>query len=306
MQNRKEHISVCIATHKRNELLRKLMLSLLSQRTDGLFSYSIIVVENDEEEAAKKEVEEIIKTSTISVRYYSQPIKNISMTRNLAVEKSAGNYVAFIDDDEYPVNDWLYNLYMTIKTYDCDIVNGPVNPYFEKNTAKWIIRSNFFGTPKLNTGSNKYIRATNNCLIKKRLLDKYKVLFNPEYGLTGGEDSEFFNKVGKEGARFCWSSDAYVYEYVFPELAKILRIIRSALHGGNTYMRVKIEGRNVFFIIYNFFQSISKIFVILFLFPFFVLMGLYHIKYLFFFLTKLCGFFGQLSAYFNYKDYMYK
>lgn len=306
MQNRKEHISVCIATYKRNQLLRKLILSLLSQKTDGLFSYSIIVVDNYKEEAAKKVVEEIIKTSAISVRYYSQPIKNIAITRNLAVEKSTGNYVAFIDDDEYPVSDWLYNLYMTIKAYDCDIVNGPVNPYFEKNTAKWIITSNFFGTAQLKTGEDKYTKATNNCLIKKRLLDKYKVPFDSEYGLTGGEDSKFFNRVGKEGARFCWSSDASVYEYVFPERAKILSIIRSIFHGGNTYMRVKIEGRNVFFIVYNFFQSIAKIFIILFLFPIFILMGLYNIKYLSFFLTKLFGFFGQISAYFYYKDYMYK
>lgn len=31
--------------------------------------------------------------------------------------------------------------------------------------------------------SNKYTRATNNCLIKKRLLDKCKDIFDPEYGL---------------------------------------------------------------------------------------------------------------------------
>jgi len=33
------------------------------------------------------------------------------------------------------------------------------------------------------TGANKYTRATNNCLIKKRLLGKYKDPFDPEYGL---------------------------------------------------------------------------------------------------------------------------
>lgn len=306
MKNRKEHISVCIATHKRNELLRKLILSLLSQKINGLLSYSIIVVDNDKEEGAKKIVKEIIETKSMPIRYYSQPIKNIAITRNLAVDKSTGDYVAFIDDDEYPVSDWLYNLYVTLKAYDCDIVNGPVNPYFAKNTSRWIIKSDFFGTTQLKTGEDKYTRATNNCLIKKRLLDKYKNPFDPEYGLTGGEDSKFFSRVKKEGAKFCWSSGACVYEYVFPERTKILWIIRIAFHGGNTYMRVKIEGRDFFYIIYNSFQSISKIFVILFLFPIFALMGLYHIKYLLFFLTKLCGFFGQISAYFNYKDYMYK
>ncbi len=144
MKNRKEHISVCIATHKRNELLRKLILSLLPQKTDGLFSYSIIVVDNDKEEGAKKIVKEIIETKSMPIRYYSQPIKNIAITRNLAVDKSTGDYVAFIDDDEYPVSDWLYNLYVILKVYDCDIVNGSVNPYFVKNTSRWIIKSGFF------------------------------------------------------------------------------------------------------------------------------------------------------------------
>ena len=70
MQNRKEHISICIATRKLNALMRKLLLSLLSQKTAGLFTFSIVIVDNDQEESAKNVVEEIIKTPAISIRYY--------------------------------------------------------------------------------------------------------------------------------------------------------------------------------------------------------------------------------------------
>ena len=102
-----------------------------------------------------------------------------------SVQVATRDYVAFIDDDEYLASDWLYNLYVTLKAYDCDIVHGPVYLYFEKNTFKWVIRSGFFGSPQLKTEANKYIRATNNSLIKKRLLGKYKDPFDPEYGLRG-------------------------------------------------------------------------------------------------------------------------
>jgi succinoglycan biosynthesis protein ExoM len=308
MQDRKEHISICIATRNRNALLRKLLLSLLSQKTDGLFTFSIIVVDNDEEETARIVVEEIIKTSAISIRYYSQPIENISITRNLAVKKSTGDYIAFIDDDEYPSGDWLYHLYVTLKSYYCDIVHGPVFPYFEKNTSKWITKSGFFFyNSQYKTGADKYkLRGTGNVLIRKRLLDKYNNPFNPRYGLSGGEDAEFFKRIENEGARFCWSSDAYVHEYIFPERANILWIVKKAFSHGNSYILIKTEGKNIFYIIYNFFQSTLKLFVILFLFPIYVLLGIYHIKYLFVYLKKIFGFFGQISAYFNYKYFMYK
>lgn len=41
------HISVCICTFKRPSLLLRLLKELAGQETQGLFTYSIVVVDND-------------------------------------------------------------------------------------------------------------------------------------------------------------------------------------------------------------------------------------------------------------------
>ena len=43
------HISVCVCSYRRPRLLRRLLLKLNNQATDGLFTYSIVVADNDGE-----------------------------------------------------------------------------------------------------------------------------------------------------------------------------------------------------------------------------------------------------------------
>ncbi len=42
------HISVCICTFKRTPLLKRLLQALEEQETDGLFTFSIVVADNDQ------------------------------------------------------------------------------------------------------------------------------------------------------------------------------------------------------------------------------------------------------------------
>jgi len=51
-----KHISVCICTYKRSEMLNRLLNELNFQRTDGLFQYSVVVVDNDATESGKEVV----------------------------------------------------------------------------------------------------------------------------------------------------------------------------------------------------------------------------------------------------------
>ena len=43
-----QHVSVCICTYKRPVLLKRLLEGLGEQDTSGLFTFSIVVVDNDQ------------------------------------------------------------------------------------------------------------------------------------------------------------------------------------------------------------------------------------------------------------------
>lgn len=120
--------SVCIATFKRPELLRKLIKTLFEQEKIADIILEIIIVDNDVEKSAKEIVAEFSDTSSITISYYEQPIQNISLTRNISFDKSSGQYLAVIDDDETADKYWIRNLIDTVIRFNADAVFGYVIP----------------------------------------------------------------------------------------------------------------------------------------------------------------------------------
>src|SRR6266704_1542729 len=106
------HVCTCRCTHKRLPFLRRLLAELAAQETGGLFTFSVVVADNDREQSAARVVDEFLATgSTIRVTYCVQPQQNIALTRNTAIEYADGDFIAFIDDDEWPTARWLLTLF---------------------------------------------------------------------------------------------------------------------------------------------------------------------------------------------------
>ena len=54
MASRIPHITVCICTFKRPALLGQILEELRSQQTEGRFTYSIVITDNDRSESARE------------------------------------------------------------------------------------------------------------------------------------------------------------------------------------------------------------------------------------------------------------
>lgn len=211
-----DHISICICTYKRPNFLKHLLLKLQEQQTEGLFTYSVVVVDNDYKQTAKRSVESFMKSTKIDIDYYSEPEQNIALARNKAVENAHGNYIAFIDDDEHPVDDWLAKMYKCQKILQVDGVLGPVLPYFLPGAPAWLIKSGFCERRRHSTGfliTTKDVR-TGNILLLRSIFEKNDKWFDPARGRTGGEDSEFLERQMKKGYLFVWCDEAPVFESV--------------------------------------------------------------------------------------------
>lgn len=228
-----DHISICICTYKRPELLGLLLKKLQIQETDNLFTYSIVIVDNDHAQSAKNAVTPFKKKLLVDIDYFHEPEQNIALARNKAVKNAKGNFVAFIDDDEFPVNNWLYNLYKTYNNYNVDGVLGPVKPYFAEKPPQWIIKGKMFDRPTHKTGSVLHWNntRTGNALLRKNIFNDCENLFNPEFG-SGGEDKNFFKRMIEKGNTFIWCNEAPVYEIVPPVRWKRAFMLKRALLRG--------------------------------------------------------------------------
>lgn len=200
-------------------MLFKLLNKLQDQVTENLFTYSAVVVDNDADQSGRETVKDWKDKSEIQIDYYCEPEKNIALARNKAVENAKGNFIAFIDDDEFPVNTWLLNLFKTYNAYKCTGVLGPVKPHFEKAPPEWIVKGNFCERPSHITGSilRHSDTRTGNVLLSRKIFEDENNRFGAEFGRTGGEDIEFFYRRIGEGHIFIWCHEAPVYETVPPE-----------------------------------------------------------------------------------------
>ena len=193
------------------------METLEKQETMGLFRYSIVVVDNDCKESAKETVAKAQRISSVSILYDVEPEQNISLARNKALKIADSDFFACIDDDEFASAEWLVHLYKAAKEYAADGVLGPVLPFYEIPPPAWVTKGAFFYRKSFPTGrllrSEESMR-TGNFMISKKMIQESKNLFNPEFGLTGGEDSDFFKRMVIKNYSFVWCQEALVYETI--------------------------------------------------------------------------------------------
>jgi succinoglycan biosynthesis protein ExoM len=232
MKKEEKHICVCICTYKRPECLQRLLQELASQETQGRFTFSIVVADNDELQSAKPTVSDFALQQAIPTKYCVEPRQGIALARNKAIENASGEFVAMIDDDEFPIQDWLLTLLQTCEHYQVDGVLGPVKRHFDGEPPSWLVKSDFYERPVNATGTVvKWFEArSGNVLLKQKVFADGEPPFRPQFRI--GEDQDFFRRMIEKGHRFVWSADAIVYEAVAPARWKAAYMLRKALLRG--------------------------------------------------------------------------
>jgi glycosyltransferase involved in cell wall biosynthesis len=234
----RKHICVCICSFRRPDLLRTTLESLRELSTEGLFDYSIVVADNDRAESARAPVAEFAGTTSLGVVYCVEPEQNISLARNKALASARGDFIAWIDDDEYPEKDWLLTFFKALERFKSDGVLGPVRPVFKQQPPAWITRGGFFVKPRRVTGLKLKWQQTStaNVLMRREILAGLKDPFRREFG-SGCEDLDFFRRMTAAGRTFVWCDEAIVSEIVPPTRWKRRYLFRRALLRGENGSR---------------------------------------------------------------------
>jgi succinoglycan biosynthesis protein ExoM len=236
------HITVCVCTFRRQLLLKRLLQELHNQETAGLFTYSIVIADNDHLRSAESVVSEFQAASSIPIKYCVEPQQNIARARNKAIENADGDFIAFIDDDEFPAKVWLLTLFKASSQYDVDGVLGPVKPYFDEKPPRWVVQGGFYERETHSTGSLVDWKKglIGNVLLKRQIFDATEQPFRPEF--RTGEDQDFFRRMIKKGYVFIWSNEAVVYEVIPPVRWKRKFMLKRALLRGSTSLRHPTSG----------------------------------------------------------------
>lgn len=169
-------VSVIVPVYNTEKYLKNCIDSLLKQNFED---YEIIVI-ND---LSPGNAEEIIKSYNDKKIVYikNKTNKGIGYNRNLGIKKAKGEYVCFIDSDDYVKEDFISKMYNYSKENNLDLcVCDYVNVDEEGNKLKEFNLSDFCITNY--EGNNKILCEINlapwNKLYKKDMLVKNKIEFS--------------------------------------------------------------------------------------------------------------------------------
>ena len=115
-------ISVILPTYNPTDYIFKCIESLEMQDLDAC-KFEVLVILNGDEHPYKEWIETKLQQCSFGYSLLYVPQKGVSIARNIGLDKAQGEYIAFIDDDDYVPSNYLSELYKIAKDDAISICN---------------------------------------------------------------------------------------------------------------------------------------------------------------------------------------
>ncbi len=211
-------IVIGIPSFRRPQSLTRLLHSIAAQQAP--FVPHVLVADNEGGDGAGLKVVEQMRQRgfPFPLTAIAVPERGLSQVRNAllktAFEDLAADAMAMVDDDERVEPEWIASLVAMQEQGNYDLVGGRVETEFEHPPPRWIEGLDvYFCTPHP-PGDIPIIYGAGNVLLNRTIHSVFaNIRFDPSFGLTGGEDSDFFFRLKAQGARFGFAPRAISHEF---------------------------------------------------------------------------------------------
>jgi succinoglycan biosynthesis protein ExoM len=235
-------VSLCIPTFRRPDGLTKLLAHVAGLNYRG--PLAVVVVDNDcEERAGEAVVRAAAPKFPFPLTAVVEPRRGQTYAYNAAFGAACRipgtEYVAVLDDDEYPDPGWLTEMIKVAIGYEVDIVGGPVFPVFDE-PGHWLANTAALYEPRrYATGLVDMIYGAGSMVIRRDVLEAYlDEPFSNAFAFTGGSDLDFFMRCRREGRSFAWADEARVLETVPASRTSVRWLLLRGFRAGTDRTRI--------------------------------------------------------------------
>ena len=177
-------VSVIVPVYNVYDYLSKCLDSLVNQT---LKEIEIIVVNDGSPDESWKIIDKYAKEYPEKIKAYKKENGGLSDARNYGIKKATGEYIAFVDSDDYVDTEMYKKMYNKAKSGNFDMVVCDLNYVY----------------------NDKIVRAYSNILsdttnIKKAMLNIYPAAWNKIFKRRFFENIEFKKKVWFEDVEFLY------------------------------------------------------------------------------------------------------
>lgn len=250
------HLSLVIPTYNRSAQIVETLQSVVAQRYNA-DKWECIIVDNNSSDDTHARVEALIaEHPTINLRYVFESKQGLSHARNCGISHSRGDIIAFVDDDEDVVPDFVKHYINLFDAHpEAMAAGGRIVPRYISGEPKWM--SHYVALPIANPlDYGDYVRTFprgkhpggGNMALRRELIERIGA-FATELGRTGerligGEECELFGRIYKAGYAIYYVPRATIYHRIGAE--KLTDKYTSRLFyevGISQRIRARMEGR---------------------------------------------------------------
>lgn len=235
-------VVIGIPTYRRPALLRALLESLVDEV--GGQEVAVIVADNDCGDEVPRVVAQFSpRFSRLLTLGVSE--RGIAANRNAIVDAAFEHvprwrYLVMLDDDGQVQPGWYRALTSVASDTSAHVTGAAVVCPLPADAGIFARNSEFALRKRWPTGSVAFLGvAQNTCIDRKVEHLVARPWFDNDYGITGGEDHEFFLRVRRAGGRFAWADDAVVSEPQPPERLSARSVLYRSLTTGITTARIE-------------------------------------------------------------------
>ena len=235
-----DRVIIAIPTFKRPKSLARLLYAIARLKTDA--EISVLVADNDGQAHQGFDFcEDLAPGYRWPLKAVIESARGIAQVRNRLVAealKSDAQFIAMIDDDEWPDENWIEEFLRAQHAVRADAIQGSVLFTGTASGSKPV--------PDIRHASGlvEMLEGAGNLLVRREVFETIAApWFDPAFALTGGEDFDFFMRLKKAGCRFAWADQAQALGDVPPLRNELTWVMRRAYSNGNSDMRVILKHR---------------------------------------------------------------
>lgn len=233
-----------LTTGARNGPLRACVQAIARLRPAFEVELELLLVQNGSG-TITPELEALRNEAIVPFDVAVEPRRGIPVARNRAIveaEARSFDYLAFIDDDAAPDNDWLVEAMEVLRATGAQAVTGPQLPVFPDHAPRRLVNAAIYQAAEHDVDRPCTWAASNNVIFSIRFAVDHGLSFNETF-TTGGSDKEYFKRFVRAGGIIRWAPRAIVREPVVPERLNVNWAIRRSWRLGTSGFRIEASVR---------------------------------------------------------------
>ncbi len=241
-------VTIAICTFNRSDLLRQTLARMVeAMAIPAGLRWHVLVIDNNSTDQTAAVVEEFRAKLPISRTFESQP--GLSRARNRALAECDADFIVFTDDDVLVDERWLTAFVEATRQFpDVDAWGGPIVPWYpipprpEYVEAFPALKRGFCG---LDNGDQDRVLRDGEEIFGANMAFRMSAVramrFDTALGVSGrktigGEETEFVERLRRQGGRVAWVTQMVVQHYVAPARMQLSYLLKYTISQGQAWV----------------------------------------------------------------------